>query len=73
MDQGVDPRWKSIWKLEVPGAVKFFLGKASNNLLTTKVNLFKKKITENHQYPICCEEEETILHVLWLCPTTRDV
>lgn len=57
----------------MPGAVKFCLWKAGNNLLATKANLYKKKVVEDNLCPICCGEEKIVLHVLWQCPTARDV
>ncbi|XP_035546319.1 uncharacterized protein LOC118348523 [Juglans regia] len=47
--------------------------KAAHNLLPTKLNLFKKQITEFDCCPICEREPETIMHVAWSCPAALDV
>ncbi|KAF5472199.1 hypothetical protein F2P56_008936 [Juglans regia] len=69
----MDSRWKSIWEMKVPDKVKFFMWKAGNNLLATRVNLFSKKVIENPICPICLKGEETIMHVLWHCPAAGDM
>ncbi|XP_040988973.1 uncharacterized protein LOC121236596 [Juglans microcarpa x Juglans regia] len=65
--------WKNIWDLEVPGVTKLFLWKVANNLLPTKVYMYKRKITIDKRCPICNVEEETLIHVLWECPATNDL
>ncbi|XP_041025384.1 uncharacterized protein LOC121265781 [Juglans microcarpa x Juglans regia] len=46
---------------------------AGNNLLATRGNIFTKKVIENPLCPIYLKEEETVMHVLWLCPAASDV
>lgn len=65
--------WKVLWSLKVPNPVKVFLWKACHNLFPTKVNLFKKKIVGDFLCPCCGREDETILHILWDCPSAQDV
>lgn len=64
--------WHSLWALNVPSVVKVFLWKACHNLLPTKANLFKKKVTSDPLCLICEVEEETICHILWGCPSSSD-
>jgi len=64
--------WKTIWNLKVPNATKMFLWKAINNLLPTKDNLLKRKVMPDKQCLICLREDESIIHILWNCPSTRD-
>ncbi|KAF5466911.1 hypothetical protein F2P56_016793 [Juglans regia] len=47
--------------------------KKGNNLLATRKNLMTKRIVEDARCPICLQEEETVLHVLWQCPAANDV
>ncbi|KAF5460015.1 hypothetical protein F2P56_019915 [Juglans regia] len=65
--------WKVLWKLNVLPATKNFLWKACSNGLPTLRNLYKKRITEKPWCPICLNEEETIFHMAWNCPTAQDV
>lgn len=65
--------WKAFWQFNAPNAVKLFMWKASNNLLPTKANLFRRGVVTNKLCPICELEEETVEHMLWSCPSAKDV
>jgi hypothetical protein len=64
--------WGSIWKLRITNVEKKFLWKACHEILPTKGNLQKRKITTDALCPFCVSEEKTCLHVLWDCPAARD-
>lgn len=49
----VNKLWKTVWNLRVPPVTKVFLWKACNNILPTKLDLYKKGITEDPLCPIC--------------------
>jgi hypothetical protein len=59
--------------MEIPNTVKVFCWRTWNNILPTKTNIFHKRVADNMKCPCCEFEDETILHVLWECPATRDV
>lgn len=65
--------WKKLRSLEIPGAAKHFLWRAINNILPSKENLLKRKITRDPKCPICQMEDEFVIHALWSCPTISDV
>ena len=65
--------WNKIWRIKVPRVLTLFLSQACNNVLPTKDNLFKRKITNDPLCPVCMMEVEMVGHVLWSCTTTRDV
>lgn len=67
------PLWKALWKIGGPSAVKMFLWKACSDILPTKEKLFKKHITLDPLYPICNLEVEMAGHILWSCPSARDI
>jgi hypothetical protein len=48
-------------------------GEGKNNILPTKERLYRRKVTKDALCPICTLEEETSLHILWSCPSARDV
>lgn len=50
-----------------------FLWQAYNNILPTKENLCKRKTTSDLLCPIYGTEMETVGHILWSCPSARDV
>lgn len=56
-----------MWKITSYGGLvtKYFLQK--------KKKMNRRKITEDPLSPICGLEEETTLHILWECPSARDV
>jgi hypothetical protein len=53
--------------------VSNFLWKACNGILPTMVNLHKKGISDDSLCPICRREEESVGHIIWNCPSARDV
>jgi hypothetical protein len=65
--------WKKIWRVKGPKVLQSFLWKAYGNTLPTKANLHKKGVIEDPLCLICSRTPETISHVLWNCPATRDV
>ena len=52
---------------------KVFLWKACNNILPTKLNVFRKGIVPGALCPICGLHKETVEHVLWTCEAAKDV
>ena len=62
--------WNKIWRIKVPRVVTLFLWQACNNVLPTKENLFKRKITNNPLCPVCLMEVEMIGHAVWSRTTT---
>ncbi|XP_041026997.1 uncharacterized protein LOC121267211 [Juglans microcarpa x Juglans regia] len=65
--------WSDIWRLKIPGVTKLFIWKALNNCLPTRRNLYRRKVIENPNCPICNRYEETICHALWSCDAAVDV
>ncbi|CAL2247331.1 unnamed protein product [Prunus armeniaca] len=64
----IDPKvWKLVWSWEAPQKIRHFLWKALRNCLATKENMFKRKISSSPICPICCNEIETVEHMLLLC------
>lgn len=57
-------RWKKIWGMKVSSATKHFLWRSGTDSLPTKSLLYKRKIVEDSNYPICLREEESIIHAL---------
>jgi hypothetical protein len=70
---GWDDVWGRLWKLPIPNAEKNFLWRACHNILPTKECLYRRKVTTDALCPICALEEETSFHILWSCPSARDV
>jgi hypothetical protein len=65
--------WRNLWALPIPSTEKNFMWRACQNLLPTKDNLLRRKVVQDPYCPICGLEPETAYHILWDCPSTRDV
>ena len=59
--------WNSLWKLNIPNKVKFFLWRACTNSIPTMLNLYKRKIVPSSVCSHCHVGEESVLHALWSC------
>ena len=60
-----------VWKVDTLPRIKYFLWMCGHNSIGVKSGLVKRGVLEDDCCPICHEESETILHVLWDCPQTR--
>ena len=45
--------------------------RACSSSLPTKTNLFNRGVLSFNSCPVCQDEADTILHILWDCPYTR--
>jgi hypothetical protein len=70
---GFELIWKMVWSLQIPNASKVFLWRACSNILPTKDNLVKKGVLKEDSCIFCGKDKETVLHILWDCPSSQDV
>ncbi|BBH05612.1 hypothetical protein Prudu_017055 [Prunus dulcis] len=63
--------WKTIWKVETLPKIKLFIWRALSGSISTKLVLFKRKIATDPICPICEGFEESVKHILFLCPWTQ--
>lgn len=63
--QILNRKWKKLLGLSVPENVKNFLRWAHNNSLPTKDSLHYRKITSDPLCPICKQEAETVIYLVW--------
>lgn len=59
---------KQIWKLDILPKIQHFLWKVLSGALPTYVQLCSRGVNIDPICQRCCLEEETINHVLFLCP-----
>jgi hypothetical protein len=71
--RGTSLIWKALWKLQLPNAEKVWFWRACQDFFPTKDNLFRRKVVDDPNCPICEREKETIYHTLWQCPSAQDV
>ena len=65
--------WSALWTLEQPEELKIFMWRASNNLLPSVENLWKRKIVEEPTCKRCKISVETISHALLECKAARKI
>ncbi|KAL9440996.1 hypothetical protein AB3S75_019634 [Citrus x aurantiifolia] len=65
--------WSSIWYLQIPEKVKIFMWKATNDLLPTSENLWKRRILQTPWCQRCRSHGETIFHTLFDCKASRKI
>lgn len=63
--------WKCVWKLCVTPKVQHFIWQVSVGAVATRAALFKRKCVDNPVCPICLTDEETLEHLLFLCPWAK--
>ncbi|CAN6559066.1 unnamed protein product [Malus baccata var. baccata] len=60
--------WNAIWKVEVPAKMRHFLWTTVHNAIATKASLYRCRSSTTPLCLICNCNEETIKHLLLLCP-----
>lgn len=65
--------WKQIWNAKISPKIKTFIWKACRNAISTKQNLFRRKLTDSSLCPIYHEATEDIEHLLLYCPWTKPI
>jgi hypothetical protein len=63
----VNPVWENLWKLHVPGKVKFFLWRALHGFVPGMAILAWRHIKVHPQCPVCFQGLEDINHLLFGC------
>ena len=67
-DQSVARKiWRGIWSMKVPNKVKHFTWKACRNILATKENLWRRKVTQEGICKECGDTIESTTHLFWFC------
>lgn len=62
-----------IQSIKTVNTVKSFLWRAYYESLPTKLNLFRKQVVYNPNYPVCLNNEESVEHAIWSCYSAQDV
>ncbi|KAI5328356.1 hypothetical protein L3X38_027753 [Prunus dulcis] len=70
----IDQRaWKLIWHADVTPKIRHFFWRALNGHVAVSSVLYKKKLRNIPLCPICNDHEQTIEHMLLLCPWVEPV
>ncbi|KAI5344364.1 PREDICTED: reverse mRNAase [Prunus dulcis] len=65
--------WKALRKTQTPPNIRNFMWRIFRNSLATNDNLCKRRIRQSPICPICKSHEETLKHILLLCPWVKSV
>lgn len=65
--------WRSIWKIRAPPKIRHFMWRAAKDALPSKQNLARRKIALDETCSLCDEQQESVMHVLWLCDQAKAV
>ncbi|KAM1207288.1 hypothetical protein ACFX13_008002 [Malus domestica] len=65
--------WKFVWSVNLLPKICNFLWRAISSFLPTKLILSRRHLANNPCYPIFLVDDESIEHMLLLCPWTRPV
>jgi hypothetical protein len=69
----LNPVWKILWRLKIPSKIKKFIRRALHGILPLKCILSNRHIGTSSECPICATGPEDILHLLFSCPTAKDL
>jgi hypothetical protein len=69
----LNPVWKTILKLKIPGKVKIFIWRALHGITPVKCILANRHIGTSGACPVCSQGPEDICHLLFLCPATKEI
>ena len=71
--ENINPVWKDMWKLKIPGKIKHFAWKVLHGALPCFGVLANRHIPCSAQCPICLVGAEDIQHCLFKCRRATDV
>jgi ribonuclease HI len=71
--QEIDPLWKQLWRMKLPGKVKIFLWRLARNSLPTRMNISRKKIELDTRCPMCYRMNEDGGHLFLKCKKAKHV
>ena len=63
----INKKGKNLCQLYIPNKVRSFTWRDSKNILPTKDNLYRRKITEDPLCVVCGCELESGGHIFWDC------
>lgn len=65
--------WNWIWHQKLPANIQFFMWQIAHDFLSVRAVLNHRGIPCDIMCPICGEEEENMLHCLFLCHRCKSV
>ena len=65
--------WKDLWNMRVSNKIKHFAWRACRDILATKENLWKRRITKDNICESCGKEPKSACHIFWFCDSAKEV
>ena len=69
----INPIWKKIWSLKLPGKIKVFIWRLCHNSLPTRMNIKRKCIDLDTRCPMCNRADEDGGHLFLKCKQVKPV
>ncbi|CAN1165618.1 Putative ribonuclease H protein At1g65750 [Linum perenne] len=67
LDSSTRKLWKWLWKLDLPPKIRFFIWRACNNALPTRLGLHRRRCEISSVCVNCSAADETTEHILFHC------
>jgi hypothetical protein len=68
----INPVWKNLWKMKIPGKVKVFIWRALHGVIPLKAILANRHIGTSGACPIRNQGAEDVIHMLFTCSSAQD-
>ena len=68
----VDIQWKKLWKMKLHDRLKMMVWSGTDTF-PTRVKIASRMGPIDTSCPLCCEEEESIIHLFFKCPVSRAI
>ncbi|XP_024013215.1 uncharacterized protein LOC112087539 [Eutrema salsugineum] len=72
-EPSITPLLRYVWKIRAPGKMKHFLWQSLSGCVATCQNLTFRHLGSDSRCPRCGDPEESINHLLFLCPPALQV
>jgi hypothetical protein len=69
----LNPVWKNLWQLKLPGKIKIFIWRSLHGIILSKCILANRHIGTSGECPICNLHAEDTRHLLFTCPVAVDM
>jgi hypothetical protein len=69
----MNPVWRILWKLQIPGKVKKFIWRALHGILPLKSILANRHVGTIGECPVCHSGPDDVLHLVFTCQAAREI
>nr|XP_051221482.1 uncharacterized protein LOC127339703 [Lolium perenne] len=69
----MNPVWKNLWRLKLPGKIKIFIWRSLHGIVPIKCILANRHVGTSGECPVCNLHAEDLRHLLFTCPVAIDM